>query len=120
MRASTRMQARRGFTLPELLVAIVLIDLGLLSIVAMSAVVVREADEGRARAAAARAALNRLEAIQSVACAAGAGTAAGPHGIRERWTATVSDSATLEIADTGSFRTASGVNEIVMRTRSPC
>src|SRR5438477_7969799 len=79
--------SRAGFTLIEVLVAVMLIDVGLLALAASSAVLVRQTTQARARIAALQAASNRLETLAAAPCVAGAGIVVAASGLREYWSA---------------------------------
>src|SRR5437667_12906633 len=79
------MRVRPGFTLIELLVAIVLVDVGLLALVAGSAVVLREVADSRARTAAVAAATDRIESLAARSCIATVGGSTS-RSAREYWT----------------------------------
>jgi Tfp pilus assembly protein PilV len=82
-------RCRRGATLVELLVALLLFDMSLLSLVAVSAVAVRRVGEAGRRNRAAIAATSRLEWLRSGSCAsAPSGSATLEPGVTERWVST--------------------------------
>jgi Tfp pilus assembly protein PilV len=111
---------RTGFTLLEVLVAVVLVDVGLLALVAGCAVLVRALGDTRARTEAAHAADNRLARLGAVACgSATGGSAAAPH-LNESWTVHTGPSGIRELRDSVSFVLRSGPSFIVLRTRVPC
>lgn len=104
------MKSRDGFTIVEVLVALIILTTGLLAVAAGSGSVFRMLGSGRRSSAAAAVAQNRLEAIRRVAnrtdprCTDGAlvsGTATQASGISERWL----------IAGSGNSRT---ITEIVV------
>jgi Tfp pilus assembly protein PilV len=116
-----RLRSRRAFTIVELLVAVLLIDVGLLALVAGSALVVRQVAEGHAHALAVRMSMNRIESIASTSsCSAARGQSNGPHGIQERWTVAVRGGGDREIIDSVRLQEASGPRTIVTRLRTPC
>ena len=108
---------RPGFTLVELLVAIILIDAGLLAIVQTHAVVVRRTNEMRARAAALAAAASRVEQLVAAPCAPTSG-AASSKVYGETWLVRPS-AQTREISDSVTFG-AGGAHRIALRTKAPC
>jgi prepilin-type N-terminal cleavage/methylation domain-containing protein len=111
---------RRGFTLVELLVAVVLVDVGLLALVTGTAVLVRRQNELRARAAAVRFASNRLQLLAASACAPASGSAPAAVGVTEWWSAESRANHTRELRDSVAF-TVSGVERsLVLRTRLVC
>jgi len=115
-----RLQLRRGFTLIELLVAVVLIEIGLLALVATGASLVRQTTTTRARFAAINTASNRLQLLGATPCAATSGTSSGPPGVVERWSATIESNATREIRDSVTFVAMGSTHAVVLRSRLSC
>ncbi|HSB53750.1 MAG TPA: prepilin-type N-terminal cleavage/methylation domain-containing protein [Gemmatimonadales bacterium] len=108
------MKSRDGFTLVEVLVAIMVLTTGLLAVAAGSGSIYRMLGSGRRSSAAAAVAQNRLEAIRRIAnrtnprCTDGSlvsGNATQAGGIAERWI----------VAGTGASRT---ITEIVVAPTS--
>src|SRR6478672_4177228 len=62
------LRSRDGFTLVELLIAVLLIDVGVLAMVAGTALIVRRQNAMRTRALAAQVAANRIQRLQGGAC----------------------------------------------------
>jgi Tfp pilus assembly protein PilV len=82
-------RCRRGATLVELLVALLLFDMALLSLVAVSAVAVGRVGEAGRRNRAAIAATSRLEWLTSRSCAStSSGSTTLEPGVTERWVST--------------------------------
>jgi Tfp pilus assembly protein PilV len=115
-----RQRSRRGFTLLEVIAAIILIDVGLLALVAGSAVLVRQTTQMRARAAALHIATNRLELLGVAGCGATSGESVLPEGMKERWTAAAQANAVHELRDTVIFSVGGSTRSLVLRTRLPC
>jgi type II secretion system protein I len=111
---------RAGFTLLEVLVALVLIAVGMLALVGNTAVLARQTTEIRARSAAVRAAANRLQRLGIVACAPASGSQAGAYGIRERWAVDVRPDGVRELRDSVTYTTPAGERNVVLRTKLPC
>src|SRR6185437_12389126 len=108
---------RTGFTLIEVIVAVVLVDVGLLALVAGCSILVRATGDARARTEAARAADNRLARLGALACRASVGgSSAGPGSI-ESWTVVTSPTGMRELRDSVSFTLRSGPSFVVLRTR---
>jgi len=113
------MRARPAFTLAEVLVAVVLIDVGLLALVAGSAVLVRQTNELRLRTAALRAANNRLQRLGSAPCQATAGSATVA-GVREDWTVAPRPDSVGDLRDSVTFQVGPASHSVVLTTRLPC
>jgi Tfp pilus assembly protein PilV len=114
------MRSRRGFTLVEVLLAVLLIDVGLLALVATSAVLVRQTNALRLRNAALRTATNRIQQLGAGSCAATSGFAVTPDGVREQWSADSLGTGFLDVRDSVSFLVGSASHAVVLRTRVPC
>jgi Tfp pilus assembly protein PilV len=84
-----RRRCRRGATLVELLVALLLFDMALLSLVAVSAVAVRRVGEAARKNRAATAASSRIEWLATTACASSSsGTITLERNMTETWLTT--------------------------------
>lgn len=110
---------RNGFTLVEVLVAVLFIDVAVLASVATSALVVRRQVELRAHIAASEAAANRIEMLALGACAGTSGSAAGPHGIVEQWSVTIAGGV-RSMRDSVSFRAGRNEKSVVLESRRRC
>ena len=108
-----------AFTLVELLVSLLLFEVGLLSLTGTTLVLIRERSAVRARAAAIRAASNRLQILAAGPCEAASGAAIGPTTIREMWDVRLVPNAVRDLRDSVVFGADSG-HAIVLRTRLPC
>lgn len=104
----------------ELLVAIVLIDIGVLSLVAESAVLVTRRNEMRVRALAARVASDRLATLSALTCAPTMGAGTTPAGMRESWNVTLMSNAVRDVRDSVAFEVGRDTGAVVLRTRLPC
>ena len=120
MRQHNHSRRTLGFTLIEVLVAIILIHVGLLSLVAASAMLVRRSTEARVESAALEAASNRLETLGAGPCTPTSGTTTGPFGLREEWSAQRLPPAMLAIRDSVSYGAPSRRRAIVLRTSVSC
>jgi Tfp pilus assembly protein PilV len=110
---------RCGFTLIELLVAVVLVEMGLLALVASGASLARQATTTRARTTAIDAAANRLALLGATPCTATTGTSNQP-GIIERWSADVQSNGSRELRDSVVFLAMGSTHTVVLHTRLPC
>jgi Tfp pilus assembly protein PilV len=110
----------RGFTLVEVLLAVILIDVGLLALVAGSVVLVRQTTALRTSRDALQAATNRLQQLGADRCVSASGTADGPLSIHEEWSATPMQNGVREMRDSVSFTAVGEQRFIALRTRLPC
>src|SRR5512143_1067233 len=108
-------QARPGFTLIELLVAVVLIEIGLLALVATGATLARQTTTTRARLSAVSAAANRLQLLGATPCATTNGTSSGPSGLVERWSGDILPNGTRELRDSVTFVAMGSTHAVVLR-----
>lgn len=111
-------RTRSGFTIVELLVATVLIQIGLLATVAASTVLVRAVRAEESRWLAVQFAADRLERLGTTACAPVAASASSSDGIRESWRVTVS-SGVRDMRDSVSYGPGSA-RSLVLESRGPC
>jgi hypothetical protein len=113
------MRRRRGGTLVELLVALLLLDMALLSLATAGAATAKRIGDAGRRSRAAIAAANRVERLSAVPCSAATGGAAQLEpGVMEIWSAT-RVGGNIELSD--SVAIAMRPNErIVVRRRVPC
>lgn len=110
---------RSGFSLVELLVAVILVDVGLLALVQTSAIVVRRRNEARAREAAVSTAAARVEQLLASPCATATGTAIAPAS-SETWTSLVNGSI-RDVSDSVSFgQPAPASHAFVLHSRTSC
>jgi Tfp pilus assembly protein PilV len=107
----------RGFALVELLVAIVLIDVGLLAVVQTTAVVVHRSNEARARAIAGSMAATRLEQLLATPCTTTSG-AFGADAFIETWSSQLTGR-TRDVSDSVAFGVPAS-HILVLRTRVLC
>lgn len=121
-------QSERGFTLVEVLVAVVVLGIGITALVGSSALVTRMVGRGISETKAAETANRRLESMRLLAystsprCTAGTFASGGPQTtnlIRERWIVSVA-SKVGTITDTVTHRTAKGTHTDVLTTRVEC
>jgi Tfp pilus assembly protein PilV len=110
---------RKGGTLIELLVALLLLDLALLALATVGALTAKRIGDAGRRSRAAIAATNRLERLAAVPCASAAGGAASlERGVTETWSAERILRG-IELSD--SIEIDARVPErVVVRRRNPC
>jgi prepilin-type N-terminal cleavage/methylation domain-containing protein len=123
--------SERGFTLVEVLIAIVVLGIGVTALVGSSALVTRMVGRGASETKAAEAANVRLESMRLLAysttprCTAGAFANGGPsysgaaNSIREHWIVSVAAKVGT-ITDTVTHRTAKGTHTDIITTRVEC
>lgn len=85
-RAKARLRARAGFTIVEMVVAIIVFTIGVMGLAGTAAYVARQMNGGAQQTLAATIAQSRIDSIAGTGChAVGSGTAVRK-GISERWT----------------------------------
>ena len=112
--------SRPGFTLVETIVAIILIEIGLLALTASTGIVVRETMVVRARTTALEIARNRVETLGATPCAATSGGVSTPSGFREDWSARLVPVSTREIRDSVTFTVQRATRTVVLQTGTLC
>ena len=100
--------------------ALVLIQIGLLALVATSGVLVRQLTTVRARTMAISTASNRLQLLGASRCVATTGSYNGPADLVERWSVELQPSGVRELRDSVTFTALGRIHSIVLRTRLPC
>lgn len=101
--------SRGGFTLVELMVAIMILSIGVIALASAAGLVSRLIGGGAHQSLAAQTALTRFERMRGAACSSIAGGSATTRGITERWVVAKGDPATtVRVTDSVSFRTALG------------
>ena len=80
------MTSQRGFTIIELLVAVVIFSVGLLALAGTASVIMTTLTSTQSRTIAAGVAESRFERIRATTCAARAGGSTKTRGITESWT----------------------------------
>ncbi|GAC1647886.1 MAG: hypothetical protein NVS4B6_22580 [Mycobacterium sp.] len=99
----------RGFTLVELLIAVIILSIGVLGLAGTSGMVVRTIGVTRLQTQAAQVAQSRVETMRSTrgSCASFANGSATTNGMSESWTVAVSGSA-VDVNESVTFNTAYG------------
>jgi prepilin-type N-terminal cleavage/methylation domain-containing protein len=118
----------RGFTLVEVLVAVMVLTVGVTALVGSSALVTRMVGRGQTETRAAEAATRRIEGLRLLAyattprCTNGGFASGGPstvNGMRERWIVPTTGTV-RQISDTVTHRTARGTHTDVLTTFIQC
>lgn len=116
--------AREGFTLVELLVAIVILAVGVLGLAATASVVTRQMTGAVHQSVAANVAYSRMERIRTGNCVAMADSSSPPAGVvtrnvRERWTIRKANNAIL-VYDTITYAVRGRQKMQVYHSEFPC
>jgi len=102
-RKAHRHGERRGFTLVELMVAVLLLAIGLTGVVATSSAISRMMGGSSREIGAATLAASRFETLRGTQCSAIASGTATTRGTTESWTVTKLDARTFDVTDSVSF-----------------
>jgi Tfp pilus assembly protein PilV len=114
---------RRGVTLIELIVAVTILMVGLLSIVGISATITRSLGQARQESLAAMAAQSRFEQLAGTACAnlsLGTVQQASSRNITERFVVTDAGNNTRLLRDTVTWKTYRTTRRVAFQTLLPC
>ena len=116
-------RARQGVTLIELIVAVTILMLGLLSIVGISASITRSLGQARQESLAAMAAQSRFELLAGTACASmtlGTVQQVSSRNITERFVVTDAGNNTRLLRDTVTWKTYQRTRRVAFQTLIPC
>jgi len=105
---------RGGFTLIEVLIALLLFELGMLALTGVAAVAARDLASANRTARAHALARNRVEMLRSTRCPSPVSGSTSANGINERWRVTAEEN-TRRIADSVEFTLPSGRIRRVVR-----
>lgn len=111
---------RAGFTLVEMMVAVVILSVGLLGLAGTSAVVTRQVAGGASQSVAANAIQSRLEWLRSMPCPMIKDSTAVNRGIRERWVPGVTANGILFVRDTVWYKVGGTPRRHVYTMTVPC
>lgn len=103
-------RARRGFSLVELIVAMLLLSVGVLGLAGVSAYAMRQSNTAQQRNAATLVAESRMEELRSRACANITSGSATTNNLAETWTVTATNSTTRTVTGRVIFNRRSGKN----------
>ena len=121
-RAKRSLGLRAGFTVVEIIVAIMVLSIGVLGLASTAAVVQRQMASGERQSAAAAIAQSRFDKLTSVNCqslAATTGTATWRHGhVKEEWTVSAINNNVRQITETITL--TSYKKPLVYTTYIPC
>jgi prepilin-type N-terminal cleavage/methylation domain-containing protein len=110
--------ARRGFTLIELMVTVLLLGIGLAGLVATSGAVSRMMGGSNRAAVAATVAASRFETLRGVGCLSITAGSATTRGITESWSATKMNAHNFDVLDSVSFVPISRTGTVKQAYRS--
>jgi Tfp pilus assembly protein PilV len=116
-------RARRGVTLVELIIAVTILMVGLLSIVGISASITRSLGQARQESLAAVAAQSRFEQLAGTACTSftlGTVQTATSRNITERFVVTDAGNNTRLLQDTITWKTYRTTRKVAFQTLIPC
>lgn len=119
-RRGPRARARNGFTLVELIVAMLMLTIGLLGLAGVGAVVLQQMKGGTYQTIAASIAQSRFEQMEGDACTAIASGAATVRGMTEKWTASALGPRAMSVVDTVSFVSPRGTRKVGINTVVYC
>ena len=114
-----RIHHRAGYTLIELVVALLVFSVGGLGLVATSAVIGRELSANAVRERAGRIAATRLE-ILAAECGVATGGRETIGGIRSEWSVSFPDSSRVSLVESVTYPTRRGGRTDTYRAVLPC
>jgi prepilin-type N-terminal cleavage/methylation domain-containing protein len=117
---SSRGVPRAGFTLVEMMVAVVILAIGLLGLASTAAVVTRQISGGAAQSIAANVVQSRVESLRSLSCAAIEDGSAVTRGVSERWVRGDTANRTLPVEHTVEYSVGGTRRTLVDTVRVPC
>lgn len=112
-------RARRGFTLVELIAAILILVVGVLGLASTAAVVMRQLTASSMQTRAAMTAQSRLEQLRSVPCANMADGTATSSGVTETWSVTV-NARTATLVDVVTWSERTTIRSVTFTSERPC
>jgi prepilin-type N-terminal cleavage/methylation domain-containing protein len=99
----SRRKDRRGFSIPELLTAVVILGVGVVGMASSAAVMSRQMTGGAKQTTAAQVAESRFERMRARACATLVNGSAVTRGVTETWTVTPGANSTVRATVVISF-----------------
>jgi prepilin-type N-terminal cleavage/methylation domain-containing protein len=110
---------RKGFSVIEVLVALILITTALLGMAGSSSLAVRLITEASARRAALHRAQSRISSLESLGCLRASGGSLTSTTISERWTVQ-GIGAFARVTDTVTWASPTGARRMVLESAFPC
>jgi len=117
-RSAARARGRRGFSLVELMVAMMLLTVGVLGLAAVSAYAVRQDGTATRASTATLVAQSRMEWLRARRCASIASSSSPiqTNGVTESWTVTNVGTKTVTVAGTFTYKARRGQNRTIQET----
>lgn len=112
--------ARTGFTLVELIVAMLMLTIGLLGLAGVGAVVLKQMKGGTNQTIAASIAQSRFEQMEGDGCASVISGTATVRGMTETWTVASMGLRAKSVYDTVSFVGTTGTKKVGIHTVIAC
>lgn len=110
---------RKGFTLVELMVAMMLFSVGILALASTSAVVVRQLGDASNMSVAATVAQARIERLRTASCTTSQADSVAARGVMATWVVTpMTRSAQIDV--TVRYNTRQGLRQQSYRSMVPC
>ena len=110
---------RKGFTLVELMVAMMLFSVGILALASTSAVVVRQMGDASNMSVAATVAQTRIERLRTASCTTAQADSVADRGVMASWVVTpMTRSAQIDV--TVRYNTRQGLRQQSYRSMVPC
>lgn len=116
----TRGRTRPGFTLVELIVAMLMLTIGLLGLAGVGAVVLKQMKGGTHQTIAASIAQSRFEQFEGDACSTITGGSATIRNMREAWTVAPVGIRAMTIRDSVTFSGTQGTRKVGIHTVVSC
>ncbi len=117
---SARRTPRSGFTLVELIVAMLMLTIGLLGLAGVGAVVLKQMRGGTYQTVAASIAQSRFEQFEGDACSSIVSGTATVRGMPEKWTVSAMGLRAKTVRDTVTFTGPRGIKKVGIHTVVAC
>ena len=114
-----RLRARGGFTLVELIVAIIIMVVGVLGLASAAAVVTRQIAGSSYQNRAAAIAQSRFERLRAMPCANAINGTATVGGVTERWTVQMLNRS-MQLTDVVTWREKTRTRTVTFSSIRPC
>jgi Tfp pilus assembly protein PilV len=111
---------RTGFTIVELIVAMLMLTIGLLGLAGVGGVVLKQMTSGRYQTIAASIAQSRFEQLEGDPCISIVGGTATVRGMAEKWNVSAMGLRAKTVNDTVTFVTSSGTRKVGIQTVVAC